>query len=86
MSVPDAPVTVVVDAAAVVELAPGFQLTQGVTHSEHKLGLYIKRVVRGEDALGLQRRYALKRVQVGFGVGRGIVGEQYVRINEIAGI
>lgn len=51
-----------------VELAPGFQLTQGVTHSEHKLGLYIKRVVRGEDALGLQRRYALKRVQVGFGV------------------
>ena len=34
----------------------------------------------------LQRRYALKRVQVGFGVGRGIVGEQYVRINEVAGI
>ena len=69
-----------------VEFALGLQLTQGITHSDHKLGPYVQRVVRGKDPLGRQRGYALKRVKIGFGVGRGIVGEQYVSVNEVAGV
>ena len=82
---PDGPVPVAEGAAAMVQPPLRVELAEGVAHADEDLGLDIQRVVRRKHPPYRKRCDPLEARQVCLRVGRGVVGEERVPVDRVAG-